>query len=262
LDTKSPFDNSRPPAIGRIRKIFGGLFDLTVLVSFIGFIIYSMLVSPTPKIITNSQTYHPIADYKKAAQQYLGSLTNRNKITLNEQAIVQKLQERFPEIAGAYIELPVLSQTPLIHLNIAQPSFTLINNNFSYIVDSQGVAVAKSNQENISPINNNIYVTDQSGFIAKAGLQVMSASAVQFIDSLTAQLKHANVPVKAIVLPPLAQELYLQTTDRPYLVKFFLGGDVLQQTGQFLASRHQFDTKGGQPSTYLDVRVPGKVYYK
>jgi hypothetical protein len=105
-------------------------------------------------------------------------------------------------------------------------------------------------------------VTDQSGFSANAGQQVMSADSVKFVNALVAQLKHANVPISEIILPPLAQELNLKISDRPYYVKFYLGGDVLQQTGQFLATRKQFSQTNTQPAEYLDVRVPGKIFYK
>jgi hypothetical protein len=63
-------------------------------------------------------------------------------------------------------------------------------------------------------------------------------------------------------LPSTAEELDIHTPDRPYYVKFYLAGDALLQTGQYLASRHQFDTTNSQPAEYLDVRIPGKIFYK
>jgi hypothetical protein len=36
----------------------------------------------------------------------------------------------------------------------------------------------------------------------------------------------------------------------------------MQQAGQFLATRNQFNDTNTQPAEYLDVRVPGKVFYK
>jgi hypothetical protein len=70
------------------------------------------------------------------------------------------------------------------------------------------------------------------------------------------------VSVSSLTLPKTAQELDLRTKDRPYYVKFYLGGDALLQAGQFLATRRQFDTSNTQPAEYLDVRVEGKIFYK
>jgi hypothetical protein len=70
------------------------------------------------------------------------------------------------------------------------------------------------------------------------------------------------VSIKSLTLPKSVQELDLHTSDRTYFVKFYLGGDALQQTGQFLAARHQFDITNSQPAEYLDVRVAGKIFYK
>jgi len=90
----------------------------------------------------------------------------------------------------------------------------------------------------------------------------VSASSAKFINTVIAQSKRANVPIVSFVLPNTAQEVDLRTSDKPYYVKFYLGGDALIQTGQFLAARHQFDATNSQPSEYLDVRVAGKIFYR
>jgi cell division septal protein FtsQ len=223
-------------------------------------LLYSLFVKDTPKVVLSSDIYHPVGVYSDAAHKYLSSVKNRNKITLNAQAIVNSLKKQFPEISDASVELPIMAETPVLHINIAKPSFILNNNNSSYIVSSDGVAVAAASQ--LSTAKSLAVVTDQSGFNAQAGEQVVSATSVKFINTLMLQMKHANMPVTQLILPPLAQELDLRTSDKSYYVKFYLAGDVQQQAGQFLATRHQLDSTNVQPTEYLDVRVPGKVFYK
>jgi hypothetical protein len=63
-------------------------------------------------------------------------------------------------------------------------------------------------------------------------------------------------------LPPKAQELDLRASDQSYYVKFYLGGDAMIQTGQYLAARQKFAQTKQQPGEYLDVRVSGKIFYK
>jgi hypothetical protein len=70
------------------------------------------------------------------------------------------------------------------------------------------------------------------------------------------------VTITSLSLPSKPSELDLRTKDRPYFVKFYMGGDALTQAGQFLAARAQFDRQNHQPADYLDVRVAGKIFYK
>src|SRR5207302_459575 len=101
---------------------------------------------------------------------------------------------------------------------------------------------------------------DQSGFKTQAGQPALSSQAVNFIKNIITQCHGAKVPVASLTLPKTAQELDFKAADRPYFVKFYLGGDPVLETGQFLAARHRFD-QTGQPTSYLDVRVNGKIYF-
>jgi hypothetical protein len=258
--SESPFLKKEAPVASRLSRFFARFIDGVLILLLTAVLLYSLFVNNNPKVDLSSEVYHPAGVYQGAAQKILSSLKNRNKVTLSEQSIVNSMQKEFPEISNATVELPVMSETPVIHITIAQPSFILKNGGNSYIVSSDGVAIAYNGQ--IASTKNLTEVTDQSGFSANAGQQVMSADSVKFVNALVAQLKHANVPISQIILPPLAQELNLKTSDRPYYIKFYLGGDVLQQTGQFLATRKQFSQSNIQPAEYLDVRVPGKVFYK
>lgn len=257
----SPFESQKlkkqNPAA---RKVLFSVADIAVIVAILAILVYSLIVRPDPQISTSSTVYRPAAVYEQATIKQFQILKNRNKISLDEQEIVKDLQAQFPEIAGASVELPLFSETPIVHLNIALPSFFLTSNNTNYIVDSEGCVVARASS--LPKIKNLTQVTDQSGFNIKLGQPAMSSANVAFIGALLAELKRAQVPVSSLTLPPLAQELDVRTADHGYYIKFFLGDDVLQETGQFLAARHNFATTNTQPSEYLDVRVLGKIYYK
>jgi hypothetical protein len=264
MEDKSPFLQNRPADAGKFRRFVGGVLNTVLIAALLAGLVYGVLVSPDAKVNASSESFHSTSTYQQAAQKDFQKFGNRNKITLNEQAVAESLQKQFPEIAGVYVELPVFSETPVIHLNIAEPSFMLNDNGSIYIVDSQGLAVAQLGQSDNFNLNSSSLkvITDKSGFTAKSGQQVMSSSSVQFLNGLIAELQHAHVPIKSLTLPPQAQELDLQSSDRPYYVKFYMGGDVLRQTGQFLATRHQLDATNAPAPQYLDVRVPGKVFYK
>jgi hypothetical protein len=258
-ENQSPFKKKEAPA-SKLRDFIISALNKLAIMFLLGLLAYSMVVKPAAKIESSSEVFHQNADYKLAADKLLRGLRYSNKITFSESSLTEQLQTQFPEITGARVELPILSQTPIMHLRISDASFVLNNNGQSYIIDSEGVAVAKSSS--YPGAQKLATVEDQSGFKVSVGKQVMSAGAVKFVNTLTKQSQHANVAINSLILPKLAQELDLKTTDRPYYVKFYLGGDVLLQSGQFLAARHQFDTTNSQPAEYLDVRIPGKIFYK
>jgi cell division septal protein FtsQ len=261
IDTKSPFRNKKAvEQTSKIGRFFAGFLEWIIFIGLIALLAYSLAIKPNSVIEINSQSYQQKITYQKEANKILSGVKYTNKITFDEQGIINKMQKQFPEITSASIELPIFAQSPVIHLQIASPSFILTSSTGSYVVDSQGVAVAKTSEFNGA--QNLLVVEDQSGFNAEVGKQVMSADAVNFINTLTRQSEHAKVTISSLTLPKTAQELDLRTKDKPYFVKFYLGGDALLQAGQFLATRHQFDASNNQPVEYLDVRVPGKIFYK
>jgi cell division septal protein FtsQ len=258
-DSKSPF-KKKDASASKLRNFIYSVLNTLAIMLLLGLLAYSLVVKPASKIESSSQIFHQNAEYKQAADKTLRGLRYSNKISFSESALTQQLQKQFPEISGIRVELPIFSQTPVIHLKISNAEFALSSSGQSYIIDANGAAVAKSSDYPSS--QKLINVEDQSGFKVEVGKQVMSAGAVEFINTLVKQSKHGNVSIASLALPKLAQELDLKTTDRSYYVKFYLGGDVNLQSGQFLAARHQFDATNSQPAEYLDVRIPGKIFYK
>lgn len=257
-ETASPFQRLPKKKSKYSRYLVRGL-DIAVLASLLFGLIYSMLVNANPKLIVSSLAYRPESTYRQVVAHELRAIKNRNKITLDETGIAAALRARFPEISNVTLELPLLGQRPIIHLAVAAPTFLLSSNGHLFLIDAQGRAV--SGTVNSAGFKNLPVITDQSGYAVATGKQVLSSGNVSFINTVLAQSKHASVPVQSLTLPPKAQDLDLKPSDRPYFVKFFLGGDSLSQSGQFLAARHQFDIVGDQPAQYLDVRVPGKIFY-
>jgi hypothetical protein len=254
----SPFSKKKPGSGGR--KVLLGFLDIVLVAVILIGLGYSLMVRANPKIIASDLSYHSIDDYQQVATGQLRLLKNRNKVTLDEQAIALKLQKQFPELSRVQVELPFFSEQPTIRLTIARPSLFLKSQADEYVVSAAGVAVGRADQ--LPNIKGLTHVSDDSGFKVKPGVQVLSSNSINFINSLIGQCQYAKVPIASLTLPPLAEELDLRTKDQPYFVKFYLGGDVLSETGQFLAARKHFSDIHQQPSQYLDVRVAGKIFYK
>jgi len=244
----------------RRRSWAGRAVDIVILATLIGVAIYSLIVSSTPEVSVNSEAYHSLETYTAATIVQLGQLTNRTKITLNEKQIADALKKQHPEITNVGIELPIIGQKPRVKIEVGLPVLKLDSASHLYVVNDEGVVIGETSR--FSGTDALPTVKDESGFEISTGRAVLQSSAVGFIKSLKAQLDKSQIPISSISLPPRAQELDLRTADRPYYVKFFLGGNAATQVGQYLATRQQLDKDGTNPSEYMDVRVQGKAFYK
>jgi hypothetical protein len=84
---------------------------------------------------------------------------------------------------------------------------------------------------------------------------------VSFIQTLAYQFSEAKIAVSAYALPAGSPyELDVRLEDKPYMIRCSLVADALVQSGAAIATlQHLGNTV---PREYLDVRVPGRVYYK
>lgn len=254
----SPFKKRQPKT--NHRKVLFGAIDIILIMLLVFGLIYSLILKPQPKIVASDLSYHQLADYDNKITPLFRNFNDRNKVTFNESAITSAVQKQFPEVQAVRVELPFFSEVPIVRLSVSPPAFNLHSGSRSFIVDSQGIVVAKTTD--LPKLHALVNLIDQSGYPAVIGQPVIGSSAVDFINIVTKQSTRAKVPISSLSLPPLAQELDLRTSDAPYYVKFYLGGDALTQAGQFLAARHQFAQSHQSPAEYLDVRVSGKIFYK
>ena len=254
----SPFKKRAQARHGR--KVLFGAADIILLAAVLSGLVYSLILNPQPKLKISDSSYRTAAAYQQGIDPLFSSLKNRNKLSFDETKITAQIQAKYPEVQSVQVELPFFSQKPVVWLNISKPAFNLKNGETELIVDSAGLAVAKA--QDLPKLRNLVSLNDQSGYSAALGKQVIDSQAVQFINSVIKQVKRANVPLSSLALPAAAQEMDLRTSDASYYVKFYLGGDALTQTGQFLAARQKFSKSGPPPAEYLDVRVNGKIFYK
>ncbi len=254
----SPF-KPRVVKTSRVKKYLIRTIDALLVIGLVALLIHSLIVNPNPKVIVSDTSVHSHNNYQDSADTYVRPIRFHNKITFDTNAITADFKRDYPEVSAASVELPIFSQRPVIRLQVAPPAFYFKSGDKDYIVDANGYAVGTKQQYISSKLPE---VFDQSGFTASLGKHVLSSQSVAFINYLVAQCNISKIKIKSLILPAAPAELDLHTVDQSYFVKFYLGGDAPTQVGQFLAARHDFAQKNTQPSTYLDVRVCGKIFYK
>lgn len=240
-------------------RLVSRLIDVLIMIALITLLIYSLVLSSKAKVIVNNSTYHTSAEYSKFVDTVIPSFKNKNKITFDKDQLSKDIAGQYPEVMSVNIELPVFGQTPVVRINVAKPAFYLSSEGSEYLIAANGVALGYKDSYKSPP--SLITIKDESGFKVAIGQKILSNNDILFLQTLNAELNRNKVSLKNLVLSRAPEEVNLYVDDAKYYTKFFMGGDATLQTGQFLAARNNFKTQT-PPSTYLDVRVAGKVFYK
>jgi len=202
------------------------------------------------------------ATYEAATQKLLSkSITSRTKLTVDVGGTIAALKEEFPELQDVSISLPLVSNRPVVYIQPTNPSMVLQSSHGAYYALSKDgvVLTGLSTVPSSLPI-----VVDQSGLVPRLGAQVVPSSTVSFVQTVAYQLAAAHLQVSTFVLPGNnPYELDVRLSGKPYIVyivRFNLEDDALTQSGALIATVQDLGSK--VPSSYIDVRVPGRVYYK
>jgi hypothetical protein len=206
-----------------------------------------------------SATYaQPAEVYAAAARSELASsVTSHSKLTVNLNGTAEALQAKFPELQAVSMTVPLISNRPIIYVQVAQPSVILQTGRGNYALNESGVVLAKlRTMPSGVPV-----VADQSGGNPVPGRQYLASSTITFVQTVAYQLSAAKLSISTFVLPASSlYELDLRLESQPYTIKCNLQGDPLVQSGAAIATLQQIGFSA--PKEYLDVRVPNRVYYK
>ena len=258
-------DNSR---LKSMSKWWHNLPSIIATAAILLSLLYALELSTNPIIVqpsgANSVFLQPINTYQQAARKLFDqSLLNKNKITVNVSGITVKLKKQFPELSNVTITLPIFSHRPLVYIIPSQPSLLITSSkSVTYVLNDSGVAVLAASQAPHLAELKLPKVDDHSNLSIRLGQAVLSSNDVSFISTVSEQLQAQKQSVKSLTLPSLAEELDLQLEGQNYNVKMDMQGDAKEQVGTLLATIKHLKYTGQTPSSYIDVRVSGRAYYK
>lgn len=229
-----------------------------------------LYLGSSPKVVI-SQTgdkapilLHSQADYQAAAQQLAQkSLANYNKITIDSNAIEQALREQFPELASVRVQVPIVGTRPTVVVAPREPVAVLQpSRGGTFVIDAGGTAIKQGQAPDGMDLP---AIIDQTGSEAVLGRQVLPSTTLGLINKQAYQLAQKNIAIESFILPAqAAQEVDLRVAGLPYYIKFSTASPTTfdEQIGSFLAMRDYLSGKGITPKEYVDVRIPGRAYYK
>jgi hypothetical protein len=261
----NPAPVGKRSAKGWLRRL--GLRLLYVAIFLLAINLLSL--SPKAKVLPlNNQGQTLLRDnsiYQNVADQFLAdSLWNRSKLTINTVKLKLQMQDRFPELAGVNVTLPLLSHEPVVYIEPAKPVLVLTADNGALVIAANGKVILRTDADSPAIKRLNLpRLEDQSGFNVQANRQVLPASQVGFIQNILTQLQAKQYTVSGMTLPPASSELDVQLTGQPYIIKFNLNSDNPRgQAGTFMATINTLKHQNITPAKYVDVRIPGRAYYQ
>lgn len=206
---------------------------------------------------------HEVADYESSIRKILNSsIENKSKLLINTDQVAEKISAEFPELGDVSVILPLIGRRPVVQAEPASPSLILATTEGSFVLDSNGRAMTKAKDIESSVRDKLPVVSDESGLSLELGHYALSKESVDFVQGVAEQLKRKKIEVQSMVLPAAANEMHVRIAGSPYYIKFNLGGEGRVQSGTYIATRKKLAQDNVIPREYIDVRVPGKVYYK
>ena len=201
--------------------------------------------------------------YEKNIAQILGaSLLNRSKLFIDTKQLESTIQEQLPELGEVSIIVPLVSRRPIVEVRPMSPALVLRTDGNTFVLDGDGRVLADVRNVDSSVRDDLPVLRDESGVSTEQHRIALPKATVAFVREVAGQFAHAEIPVRTFALPPVAQELHVQPEGASYYIKFDLRGQGRQQVGAYFAVRKKLEADQTMPSQYIDVRVPGKVFYK
>lgn len=227
---------------------------------------FELWLSPLPKVTVVSLP-GTIARSESAYQDGLKdiwskSIFNHSKVTIQTEQLSQTIKQRFPELASADIELPLLGQLPNVVLTPAEPVILLVTQNGVFYLGADGKTLARTDQVTANALGGLPTVRDDSGLVPEPGKNGLPKQTITTVIKLLRLSASANIDVESLSLPISPNEIDLLAKGTTYTVRFALDQDPRQGIGALLALRDKFKSDNISPSSYLDLRVPDKAFYK
>lgn len=258
---------SRP--VERRRRInWRHLPGLLALIAICASVVYLLSLSTTPRIQaldsqTNNQLLRHSEVYNKRASDLLkASVMNRFKPTVDTGTIEQEMKRVFPELKTVSVILPLMGRQPIIKLGASTPTLLLDTPFGQYIIDESGTIILSPKDPNTVDTSTLPAIRYESTQPIIRGKGFLTTEETAFITSVIAQLKDKSVAIKGIVLPQEPNEIRFEIDKQPYYVRFDMSSDARQSAGTYLATAKYLKEHNITPSSYIDARVEGRVYYK
>lgn len=252
-------DSTPAPLWERIIKFFSWAV-------IIGLLLFLLWLKPVPKATLAAAPgtiSRDINIYQAGLNEiWSRSLLNRTKATIPTHTLEAAIKQRFPEVARVSIELPLIGQLPNVILVPDQPVLIVLTQKGGFYLSESGKTLARSDEVTGNALGGLPTVRDDSGLVPEPGKNGLPRQTIQTVTEILRLAASAGLDVETLVLPPAPNEVVMNIKHTPYMVKFSLDHDPRQGIGALIALRDKFKSENISPTTYVDLRIPDKAFYK
>lgn len=229
--------------------------------------LYTLSLSGSPRVVVEKQPGVVQRDpsvYEQHVQAvWRSSVFNRTKLTVNTQQTRQAILDTYHELGDVRIQLPLVGRRATIVLVPIAPSLQIEGHGGTFYVDAEGKALADTS--NVTSSSSVPVVQDDGVLGVTPGQLVLPRTQVASIVQLFTEFQAAHISLRSMTLSDkAANQLNVQAEADTYYIKVQLdeSTDARQVVGTYVAMQKKFAADGAGPTEYLDLRVPGRAFYK
>lgn len=247
----------RQQAVKKQRQLYAVVFVFFLLLIGLGVYMFSQYIPGVRMISYNATELStpPNKDvYSTTIQEYLDRTPGqRFNFSLNKDELQKYVQEKHPEVRSL-----TSSGRGGFTLTFRQPITVWVVNNEKNYVDKNGDAFKINYYP--EPV---LSVIDKSGVTLSDGRVLASQGFLRFTGRTVALFNESGLgTVNEIVLPPnTTRQVDIKLEGRGYVIKTHTDRDPLHEVEDLKRVVGYLEQRKITPS-YIDIRIPGKAYYK
>lgn len=228
------------------------LFLILVLVGAIGWGIAQLFAISKVTVNAPARKSEVTTQVKKLVAE---SWRQGDLLTLDSDVLVSKLQQADPLLKTVDVKRKLFHEL-VVTVTFKQPSLGWSSGNQRYLLDRDGTAIGALPAGVAVPV-----VVDGSNLPVRVGSKVTSVRFVTFVTALLPAMSAEGVVVTGLDIKDTTLDL-TATTDKGYKLIFDTGGAVESEVSDLRAVRTLLASQKRSPAEYIDLRIPGKAYYR
>ncbi len=247
----------------RQKQTIYGLAFFGLIIIVLGIILYNYTARVTMSATSDQLDIvnaPAAARYEDSINKYLANHpAGRLRISLDKKGLERYLEHEHPEVK--YVKRTSFNGLGVSNYDLVfrEPIIKWQAGEHTYYVDSEGVSF----QENIyKEPDINLRDASLGGGTINDGTVKLSRRILEFSGRLATSIQDKGKSIEFLTLPEdTTRQVAVKLVDSPTLFIFSIDQPVEAQVDAMMQASNYFTNAGYQP-TRVDLRVPGRAYYK
>ncbi|MBI2797829.1 FtsQ-type POTRA domain-containing protein [Candidatus Saccharibacteria bacterium] len=221
---------------------------------------YVVIISPLfqiRKITIRGNSVVVAGEVQKAVEQALSETPlSRNIIFLNTTQISDLIKSQNQQVASVRVDRSLPNGIVVI-IREQDPALLWRSATKAYVVSNDGYAYSQTTNN----INNLITVIDTSNLPVRLGQPIVPASFVSFVKDLQTKLPSLGIKLAQLNVGETTSEIVV-ATNSGYSIRLDTTRSSDDQLNDLKSTLDALKKQNKKITEYVDLRVPGKAFYK